>query len=138
MIKVFATDLDGTLLFPKKKIRMISSANRRYLRNLENKGIKIVFVTGRNIRFCQKLAKRINIQCDFITDSGGRITIKNTTHKMAAIPNNIALDITRVLQENELKAVLAIATENSEIYSNAWAQGKLWEMFLKTYSLKRK
>lgn len=136
MIKIFATDLDGTLLFPKKKIRLIASRNRRYLQQVAAKGVRVVFVTGRNKRFCVKIARRLRIDCDFISDSGGRITIQNKTHKLALIPNEIALDISEAMQQAELRAVLAIATENSNIYSSAWTRGKLWEMFLKTYSLK--
>lgn len=136
MIKIFATDLDGTLLFPKKRIRLIASRNRKYLRSVAAKGIRIVFVTGRNKRFCVKIAKRLRLECDYISDSGGRITINKETKKLALIENEVAKDINQALYASQIRAVMAIATENSKIYSNAWAQGKLWEMFLKTYSLK--
>jgi HAD superfamily hydrolase (TIGR01484 family) len=101
-----------------------------------NKGIKIVFVTGRNKHFCEKIARRLRLECDFISDSGGRITIQKETKKFATIDNKIAQDLSQALQTSGIRAVMGLATANSQIFSNAWTHGKLWEMFLKTYSVK--
>lgn len=136
MIKIFATDLDGTLLFPKKKIRLIALKNRKFLRKLSSKGVKVVFVTGRNLAFCQKVEKKLKIPCDFISDSGARITLNHQNLKLSLIDNEIAKDISDSLRKNSIKAVMAISTTKSQIYSDAWAKGKLWEMMIKTYSLK--
>ena len=46
--KLIATDLDGTLFYPKKRIKMISKKNLRFLRDRIDKENHIVIVSGRN------------------------------------------------------------------------------------------
>lgn len=38
MIKVIATDLDGTLFYPKRKLHLISKKNKQFLQNALESG----------------------------------------------------------------------------------------------------
>ncbi len=59
MIKAIATDLDGTLFYPKRKIRLLKSKNRKFLKTLDENNIEIVVVTGRNRSIAEKIERRI-------------------------------------------------------------------------------
>ncbi|MCR5232043.1 MAG: Cof-type HAD-IIB family hydrolase [Acholeplasmatales bacterium] len=59
MIKAIATDLDGTLFYPKRKIRLLKTKNRKFLKKLDENDIEIVLVTGRNKSIVNKIEKRI-------------------------------------------------------------------------------
>ena len=66
MKTLIATDLDGTLFYPKKRIRMINKKNLLFLRRHIDSGGKVVLVSGRNNSYLEKVAKRINRKVDFI------------------------------------------------------------------------
>lgn len=59
MIRAIATDLDGTLFYPKRKLRLLKSKNRKFLKKLVNSDVEIVLVTGRNRSIAEKIEKRI-------------------------------------------------------------------------------
>lgn len=48
MIKLIATDLDGTLFYPKRRVKGLCSSNREFLKKYLNDGGKLVLVTGRS------------------------------------------------------------------------------------------
>ncbi len=72
-MKVLCTDLDGTLFYPKKKLRMMTSQNKRFLRRFVNDGNKLVLVTSRHISFLEKVRKKLGVPCDFIAADGAAI-----------------------------------------------------------------
>ena len=59
MAKLLATDLDGTLFFPKKRIRLISNRTRDFIRDFIDQGNHFVVVSGRNIGPCSRVFKRL-------------------------------------------------------------------------------
>lgn len=59
MIRAVATDLDGTLFYPKRKLRLLKSKNRKFLKKLINDDVEVVLVTGRNRSIAEKIEKRI-------------------------------------------------------------------------------
>ncbi len=83
---VIATDLDGTLFYPRAKLRMIGKKNRLFLERYMNDGGKLLIVSSRNTLFSQKVSKNIGVPLDSICCngaliySGGKI-IKETTFK---------------------------------------------------------
>ena len=44
MIRAIATDLDGTLFYPKRRFRLISTANRQFIKNASAEGKEIILV----------------------------------------------------------------------------------------------
>ncbi|MCQ2794235.1 MAG: Cof-type HAD-IIB family hydrolase [Bacilli bacterium] len=64
--KVLATDLDGTLFFPKRRIRMLSSTNKKFVRQFVDNGGRLVIVSGRNRFYAQKVIRRIKRPADVI------------------------------------------------------------------------
>ena len=61
MIKTLATDLDGTLFFPKRKLRLLSSKNTKFLKEfVHEKNGHLILVSGRNFSIGKRVAKKIN------------------------------------------------------------------------------
>ena len=61
MIKTIATDLDGTLFYPKRKGRLLTRNNTNFLKKFvkENNG-HVIVVSGRNYTICERIAKKID------------------------------------------------------------------------------
>lgn len=66
MAKLIATDLDGTLFYPKRRVRMISNKSLKFLHNFIDEGNHVVLVSGRNQEYCHKVLRKINRPVDII------------------------------------------------------------------------
>ena len=84
MAKLFATDLDGTLFYPKRRIRLISNKVKKMIQDFIDAGNHFAVVSGRNIGPCNRVFKRLERQgiavgCNgsFITQNG-QIVVKKT------------------------------------------------------------
>lgn len=73
MIKLLATDLDGTLFKPKRRFRLITNKNKKFLKYLHDTGRRVVLVSGRNGIFCSRLSKRAGIPLDMIACNGSQV-----------------------------------------------------------------
>lgn len=73
MVKVIATDLDGTLLTPIKKFSLVDKKSKDYIKNFYG---DIVLVSGRNPLFCAKICNCLKIHHNFIALNGA-IIVKN-------------------------------------------------------------
>lgn len=73
MIKLLATDLDGTLFYPKRRIKGLSTKNRNFLREYTKKGHSLVLVSGRNINVCHRISKKIGSPVSMIGCNGSVI-----------------------------------------------------------------
>jgi Cof subfamily protein (haloacid dehalogenase superfamily) len=89
MTRTIATDLDGTLFYPERKLRLLNSKNRKFLKKLVNSDVEIVLVTGRNRSIAEKIEKRIKSKrklsmigcsCAFIVHDG-ELIIENALDK---------------------------------------------------------
>jgi Cof subfamily protein (haloacid dehalogenase superfamily) len=70
MIKAIATDLDGTLFYPKRRLRLIQSDNKKFLKEFVDSGKKLILVTGRNAHVSHKVAEACKIDIKDITIVG--------------------------------------------------------------------
>lgn len=77
MSKLLATDLDGTLFYPKKRVRMVSKRVITLIQKFIDDGNHFLVVSGRNIEPCNRVYKKLNRQgiaigCNgsFVTENG--------------------------------------------------------------------
>lgn len=91
---ILATDLDGTLLYPKRRLGVLSRPNREFLRDLHQRGWEIVVVSGRNSRLHPYLNRDLGFGVSYIGCNGGFILDEsgNLVRKQA-VPTQLALDI---------------------------------------------
>ncbi len=71
MIKLIATDLDGTLFYPKRILGTMVRSNKKFLRNCIAEGRKIVFVSGRNPQVLANIEKATHQPSVLIGCNGG-------------------------------------------------------------------
>lgn len=69
-IRLIALDLDGTLL---RNNLEISKRNQEAIMRAKNKGVHVLFSTGRPADFCFPLMEQLNLEGYIITTSGGEI-----------------------------------------------------------------
>lgn len=68
--KVICVDLDGTLFYPPKRIRMISSSNRKFIYRFLDDGGRLVLVSGRNMYTADKISALLGRDLDVIGCNG--------------------------------------------------------------------
>lgn len=71
MIKLIATDLDGTLFYPKNRITGIPRCNKLFLRRFMDKGGKVVLVSGRNPKIVPRIERQLHHKVSLIGCNGG-------------------------------------------------------------------
>ncbi len=59
MIKLIATDLDGTLFYPKRRLFVMPHANKKLLREFLADGGKVLMVSGRSIGVFKRVEKML-------------------------------------------------------------------------------
>ena len=95
MIKALATDLDGTLFYPKKHISLVNRKNRLLLRDFIARGGKVALVSSRAEPFLTKVKRRLGLPLDFVGCDGTFVTVDGKR----------VLD--RVLDPEKTKALIA-------------------------------
>lgn len=77
MAKLLATDLDGTLFYPKRRIRLISNKVKKFIQRFMDEGNYFTVVSGRNITPANRVYKRLErngfaVGCNgaYITEGG--------------------------------------------------------------------
>lgn len=73
MPKVIATDLDGTLFYPKKRIMLIPKESKVFLRRFIDDGGKLLVVSGRGKLFADKVAKSLDRPVDAVGCNGSLV-----------------------------------------------------------------
>ncbi len=74
MIKLVATDIDGTILIPEGDF---TPAVRSCIKNLESKGVKVVLVTGRMKASAQIIQSDLGLSAPLVSYQGGLVTEGN-------------------------------------------------------------
>ncbi len=70
MIKLIATDLDGTLFYPKRKLTLMTRKNAEFLKDFYHAGGKVVLVTGRNYLIASKVEHKLGIPISIVGCNG--------------------------------------------------------------------
>lgn len=75
MKKVLATDLDGTLFYPRRRFRLISKRNVNFLRRYIDDGGRVALITGRSQDFIKKVEKKIARPIDSMSCNGANMMV---------------------------------------------------------------
>ena len=107
MLKLVATDLDGTLLHSDGTV---SPRTRRVLAALEERGVGVVVVTGRPVRWMDHLWEHVGDH-GLAVCSNGAIVYDVREHRVResrTIPVEVALEVARVLRAEVPGTVFAL------------------------------
>ena len=129
MRKVLATDLDGTLFYPRRKISMIAKRNYRMLEGHFAKQGKVVIVTGRNVPFSKKVAKKLKHDIDIIACSGSYVEAEGKILKDEVLPGGVGQDIYDILDQKIPGFVVSVLGRNGDS-SPSVRMAKIARLFL--------
>lgn len=116
MPKVIATDLDGTLFYPRKPLRMISNKSLKFIQKFIDEGNRFVLVSGRNIKYCRKVQKKINRPLDIIGCNGAIIYIGDELIKESYFRNEDIARICDEIQKDYEPATISIMTSEENYF----------------------
>lgn len=117
MIKLIASDMDGTLLNTQM---LISEQNVQAIQKANEQGIEFMVATGRNRQEALSALEEAGIQCAMITLNGAQVFDKDGRSLFTvAIPKDETLRILDLLDENEIYYEVSTSTG---IYSESQAK----------------
>lgn len=115
MCRILATDLDGTLFYPKRKIRMIDKKNLAMLERHFSRGGKVILVTGRNVPFIRKVQKKLKHPVDIVSCSGAYVEANGEILNDEVLPSNIGRDIYKMISESFSAYAVSILGRNGSM-----------------------
>ncbi len=114
MIKLFAFDLDGTLLQENQKI---DAETLKAIHSFESHGIKYAIATGRNYGIVRGILEDNDLDCDIILNNGHEFISKDRRTRITyAIDKKKLAAICEVLFAHKFKTVLHADNGNKYIF----------------------
>jgi Cof subfamily protein (haloacid dehalogenase superfamily) len=133
MPKLIAIDLDGTLFYPKKRIKLVSKENIRFLKWAKSNGHEIVFVTSRNRQFVEKVLKEINLDLDFVCQNGCVVVHQHQVIVDELMAKEDVQQVTKFIQDRHQRYMFSIDTKEASniVYSSAyiWYINALYRLY---------
>ncbi|MBU5677113.1 Cof-type HAD-IIB family hydrolase [Alkaliphilus sp. MSJ-5] len=102
--RIFATDMDGTLLNYRKEI---SEVNLKAMRDLHKEGIEVVVCTGRSFATVKQYLEQLDFPCWLISNNGS--VIRNKSREIVS---------TTYMKQTVLQKVIRIL-EKEDVYFHA-------------------
>lgn len=115
MIKYLATDLDGTLLFPKSKDTYVCDNNKEILK-LFNKN-NILIVSGRNPKFIKKVCEELDIKESFVASNGASIYLNGKEIFLSCIKTSIVNKLINFVKNKYVDYTIVLFDSLDNIYS---------------------
>ena len=102
MIKVIASDMDGTLLGLDHKV---APRTLEAIHMAQEQGIRFMIATGRNFRSAMEELEELDLECDYLVGSGAEVRNpqREVVHIIVATPGRL-ID----LMERKLKVMVKI------------------------------
>lgn len=150
MAKLIAIDLDGTLFYPKKRIKLVSKLNVAFLHRAIKFGHEVVFVTSRNQKFVKKVLKEINLDLDYVGRNGCVVIHKHQVIRDEVMKPKDIQEVTKYLLSRHQRLMMSIdtKTQSNLVFTSNYAwyldwlyrfyylfQGRYREAYLKDNEL---
>jgi Cof subfamily protein (haloacid dehalogenase superfamily) len=133
MSKLIAIDLDGTLFYPKKRIKLVSKENIKFLKWAKSNGHDIVFVTSRNRQFVEKVLKEIDLDIDFVCQNGCVVVHNHRVIVDELMAKEDVRQVTKFIQDRHQRYMFSIDTKEASniVFSSAyiWYINFLYRMY---------
>ena len=114
MIKLVASDMDGTLLNSRMRI---SETNRSSILNLQKSGVEFIVATGRDYKQIAPLLKEQGIKCSIIGLNGA--TFHDTEGKQLFSHNLPVLEVKKIIQTLTEKNIFVELMTSQGIFSDS-------------------
>ena len=122
MPKLFAIDLDGTLFYPKKRIKLVSKENIKFLKWAKSNGHEVVFVTSRNRQFVEKVLKEIDLDIDYVCQNGCVVVHQHQVIVDKLMANKDVQQVTKFIQDRHQRYMFSIDTKEASniVFTSAY------------------
>jgi Cof subfamily protein (haloacid dehalogenase superfamily) len=122
MSKLIAIDLDGTLFYPKKRIKLVSKENIKFLKWAKSNGHEVVFVTSRNRRFVEKVLKEIDLDIDFVCQNGCVVVHNHKVIVDEIMAKEDVQQVTKFIQKHHQRYMFSMDTKEASniVFSSAY------------------
>jgi Cof subfamily protein (haloacid dehalogenase superfamily) len=122
MPKLIAIDLDGTLFYPKKRIKLVSKENIKFLKWAKSNGHEVVFVTSRNRQFVEKVLKEIDLDIDFVCQNGCVVVHQHQVIVDKLMAKEDVQQVTKFIQNRHQRYMFSIDTKEASniVFSSAY------------------
>ena len=117
MIKLLATDLDGTLLLPKRVVRLVSKPNRLVLHDFVAKGGQVVIASGRSLQMCQKIANKLEVPCNYVPYGGGAAYLDGHPIAEGVFPIELLRRIDKFIDDAGGRVYRIVNVRGDQIYA---------------------
>lgn len=128
MNKLIATDLDGTLFYPKARLRLIKPKALRFIRRFIDNGGRFAIVSGRNEYFGKKVAKKIGRPIGIIGCNSAFIIQNNERIKQDYFDNSRLAFLINYINENYKPMILCLMSEKYNMISKS-TKFSIWYAF---------
>ena len=112
MDKIIATDLDGTLFYPKDTKEMICKPNLFFLQSFIDQGGEVILISGRSNEYCKRVIKKIGRPCSAVSYNGACIYDGEKLIMTNKIPNDEAISIIDEITQQYKVPGIFLMTEN--------------------------
>lgn len=134
MNKILATDLDGTLFYPKQRHRYISKANLNFIRRWIDEGNRLVLVTSRSEEFLKGVQKEIDRPVDLIVCNSSRIIANGEVIRDVSVPNKTMASILDKINKRYKPTAYLMTTDSYPcLIKNLRVTGKILMAFYKLW-----
>ena len=119
MIKIFISDLDGTLIYKSRNHVRPNQANEKALKKLKNNNIKLVVATGRLEKSIHEVERNIKIPLYKISVNGAVVSdINNELIHESFLKKSTAREIIKKLEKKYMKDIYfyVLVTDKSNNY----------------------
>jgi Cof subfamily protein (haloacid dehalogenase superfamily) len=136
MNKVLATDLDGTLFYPKQVKRCIPKSNLNFIRKWIDAGNKLVLVTSRSEEFIKRVVDEIQRPVDLILCNSSKIIANGEVIRDVTIPKQEIQTVLGQISKKYAPLGYLMTTKNCPlVIRNNRFTGKLLMSFYKLWWL---
>lgn len=135
MYRLIASDLDGTLLYPKRRFTLVYGSNKRFIRYFNQLGGQFVIASGRGLPFCQKIARALKVPCHFIAYNGALVMADGEIIDESPISHEDLKGINAMIEAAHIKLVRTLMAKDQPIVAKAWKLSVGEKLFTKVYTL---
>ena len=114
MKKYLATDLDGTLLYPRLKYTYVAKENINVINKFDG---NTIIVSGRNQSFVKKICKYLNIEETYIACNGACVSHKGKIILTQCIDTDLVNEIIDYVISNFDNYKIILFDTNGKLYS---------------------
>ena len=114
MAKLIASDLDGTLFYPKHTIRMFGIRTLKAIRRFIDAGNKFAIVSGRSFESCMSVLRRIKRDIIIVGCNGAFVQENEKTIRQVSFNEGELVHVMKFIEESfDVRGVLLMNTDRS-------------------------